>query len=316
MKQWKICLTLLVVVFTSLACSLTINGASPTSSSGSVVTYVVNPTQQGASSTQLVEPTLAPPTWTPLPLPTNTVILPSETPQDIKEMIKNANVLVYEDTRATTNMVPYVHRALANLGIKNATEVGDATGNFQNDIYSATKWDLIIVAAEVHTAFKGEMFDGLVEQMDKGTGVVIELWYLDKIVNGKIGPIMQRCGLAWQQNLTRGPGYDPFNYSYVWIDSSDPLLSDPNVAQPPSYPYPFWSGDVGDLIMLKPGSPSKLIAGVYRDNNQAYGVIASCLDGRVYIQTICSHDYIQNNMIGLWENYITNALINHFNYKP
>lgn len=318
MLKGKTITIFMLLLVTTVACNLTFSTTPPNGSTGSVITLVANPTQ-GVKATvaQAVNlPTVVPATLAPLPTATNTEIPPTPTAVDMKELIRNAKVLVYEDTRSTTNMVPYVHRALGNLGITNATEVGDATGNFQTDIYSATKWDLIIVAAEVHTAFKGEMFDGIVEQMDKGTGVVIELWYLDKIANGKIAPIMQRCGLSWQQNLTRGPGYDPFNYSFVWIDPSDPLLSNPNIAQPPSYPYPFWSGDVGDLIMLKPDSTSKLIAGIYRDNPQAYGVIASCLDGRVYIQTICSHDYIQANMIALWENYITNALTNHFNYQP
>jgi hypothetical protein len=325
MQTKKAILIILVVIITTLACGLYKSGALPTATVGSVVTYIAQVTEAVPATlpppTQTpvtILPTMAPPTQAPQPTPTtrptatNTEIPPTPTQQDMNELIRNARVLVYEDVRSTT-MLPYVHRALTNLGIKNATEVGDATGNFQNQIYSATKWDLIIVAAEVHTAFKGEMFDGIIERVDDGAGAIIELWYLDKIVNGKIAPLMQRCGLGWQKDLQRSAGYDPFNYSYVWLDSSDPVLSNPNLAQPPSYPYPYWFGDVGDLIQLKPGSTSKLIAGVYRDTKDSYGVIASCLGGRVYIQTICSHDYIQSNMIALWENYITNALINHFN---
>lgn len=316
MQIRKALLIILAVILTTLACGLYKSGASPTAASGNVVTYVAPTTGELPTQAVVVLPTEAPATQTPAPTPTDTLIPPTPTKPDIRELIRNARVLVYEDVRSTSYMVPFVHRALSNLGIKNTVEVGDATGNFQDQIFSATKWDLIIVAAEVHTAFKGEMFDGIVEQMDEGTGVIIELWYLDSIVNGKISPIMQRCGLGWQMNVSRAPGDDPFKFSYVWLDSSDPLLSNPNAAHAPSYPYPYWMSDAGDLMRLKSGSTSKLLAGFYRDIKDSYGVIAKCLDGRVYIQTFCSHDYPQQNMIALWENYITNALINHFNYQP
>ena len=234
----------------------------------------------------------------------------------MQERIRNANVLVYEDARNDPNLLPYVHRAISNLGLVNVVEIGDALGNFQDEIYSGTQWDLVIVAAEDHARFRGEMFDGVIELVDQGAGAIIELWYLDDIINGKIYPLMERCGLSWQKDIWRAPGYDPFNYSFVWLDSSDPLLSNPNQAKAPSYPYPYWMGDTGDMIMLKSNSDSKLLAGYYRDNKTEYGVIASCLDGRVYMQTFSSHDYPQSGMIALWENYIVNALTNHFNYQP
>lgn len=317
MQTKKALLIIIVVILTTLACGLYKSSASPTNPPGGAVTSLApNSAEIPTQAAEVALPTVPPATQTSVPTPTETLIPPTPTQPDINELIRNARVLVFEDVRSTPNLVPFVHRALSNLGIKNTVEVGDATGNFQEQIFSATKWDLIIVAAEVHTAFKGEMFDGIVEQMDKGAGVIIELWYLDSIVNGKISPIMQRCGLGWQMDVSRAPGDDPFKFSYVWLDSSDPLLSSPNAAHAPSYPYPYWLGDAGDLMRLKSGSTSKLLAGFYRDIKDSYGVIAKCLDGRVYIQTFCSHDYPQQNMIALWENYITNALINHFNYQP
>ncbi len=316
MRKLMITLLSCTAIIGLISCSISIDLGNSTPA----VIQLDGGSAQTTPSTQVQDPAAtveqpAQPMANPLGQPANTEE-PIPTQQSMEERIRNARVLVFEDVRATSDLVPFVHRALGNLGIQNVVEVGDATGNFQDQIYSTTEWDLIIVAAEVHTAFRGEMFDGIVEHMDKGAGVIIELWYLDSIINGKIAPIMNRCGLGWQQNITRSPGDDPFKFSYVWLDSSDPLLSNPNTANAPSYPYPYWVADAGDFIKLKPGSESKLLAGVYRDTKDSYGVVASCLDGRVYLQTFCSHDYPQNNMIALWENYIVNALTNHFNHLP
>jgi len=325
MTKTKTVLMILAVLIVTLACSIGQPSSIPTPTSAGVqqqqnqqpVTLPTDTTQPLPPVEQPTSPSL--PTLAPLPtytsLPTDTLPAPSETPQDMMERIRNANILVFEDIRSTS-LVPIVHRALAALGVNHAVEVGDALGNFQNYIYGPTKWDLIIVAAEARSVFKGEMFDGLVEKMDDGVGVVIELWYLGDIINGRIAPIMQRCGLGWQKSLNRNTSYDPYNYSFLWLDSSDPLISTPNVVPEPSYPYPVWFGKAGDLMNLKPGSTSKLIAGMYRDTKDSYGGIASCLNGRVYIQTFSSHDYAYNTMEPLWENYIVNALTNHFNYQP
>ena len=42
------------------------------------------------------------------------------------------------------------------------------------------------------------------------------------------------------------------------------------------------------------------------------GVLASCYDGRVIIQTFSDHDYDQADIVPLWENYIHYTLKNHF----
>jgi hypothetical protein len=42
------------------------------------------------------------------------------------------------------------------------------------------------------------------------------------------------------------------------------------------------------------------------------GVLASCYDGRVIIQTFSDHDYDQGDIIPLWQNYIHYTLKNHF----
>ncbi|HTP02521.1 MAG TPA: hypothetical protein VMJ64_14195 [Anaerolineales bacterium] len=41
-------------------------------------------------------------------------------------------------------------------------------------------------------------------------------------------------------------------------------------------------------------------------------MLASCYDGRVILQTFSDHDYRQEEIIALWQNYIHYTLKNHF----
>jgi hypothetical protein len=74
----------------------------------------------------------------------------------------------------------------------------------------------------------------------------------------------------------------------------------------------YWAWDAGDYLRLTPGSDATLLAGMYQNRDSDYGVIASCFDGRVILQTFCNHDYHQDDIQLLWENYIYNTLKNHF----
>jgi hypothetical protein len=46
------------------------------------------------------------------------------------------------------------------------------------------------------------------------------------------------------------------------------------------------------------------------------GVLASCFQGRVLIQTFCNHDYHEGDIVPLWQNYIHYTLKNHFLAAP
>ncbi len=262
------------------------------------------------------------PTATSDPLPTQAAVMPTDAPAatseeiDMAERIKDAKVLVYEDTRAQPDLdlVAFAHRALGFLGITDVVEVGDATRLFQEQILSDTDWDLIIVVAEALPNFKGELFDGVLQEVDEGTAVILELRFLNEIASGRIAPLLEQCGLRWQKGVGREMAtYDPLNYSYIWHNEEHSLVTTPNQPLAPSYPYPVWWGDAGDMLKLEPGSSSELVAGALVDHPEINGVLASCLDNRVIIQTFASHDYAYRDMIMLWENYIYNALVSHFN---
>ena len=85
------------------------------------------------------EPTNPPPTSTEI-VPTTAEIVPTAT-QDVEARMKSAKILVYEDT-------PYIglwiKNTLSGMGLKH-THVGDALGNFMENLNSGIQWDLIIL---------------------------------------------------------------------------------------------------------------------------------------------------------------------------
>jgi hypothetical protein len=65
-------------------------------------------------------------------------------------------------------------------------------------------------------------------------------------------------------------------------------------------------------MKLQGGSTAQILASRTLDQTGADGLITSCMEGRVILQTFDSHDYPTDNMIALWENYIIYTLTNHF----
>jgi hypothetical protein len=200
------------------------------------------------------------------------------------------------------------------MGLSHVTNVGDALGNFQKEIFSTTKWDLIIVSAETRSNFSGEMFDGVFDRLNDGAAVILELWHLDKIAGGRISPLMGLCGVSHQSNWERPIHYDPLDYSMYWLDPSSPIISNPNEVKPLYSSTNYWMEDAGDQIKLVSGREATLLAGLYPNDNSSNGTLASCMDGRMILQTFSTHDYKYEQMIPLWENYIVNTLTAHFNY--
>ncbi len=283
---------------TAAALQATQNAAPPTQAPPAVATYTPYPTY-----TQ--QPIIV---TTDAPLPT------VEIPVDMSEKIKNANILVFEDIRGYYDLAPWITRTTQAMGLNHVVNVGDALGNFQKEIYSPTKWDLIIVSVEVRTNFSGEMFDGIIDRLNDGAAVIIELWHLDRIASGRIAPLMSKCGVSFQSNWERPYNYDALDYSMYWLDTSNPVISEPNMVQPLYSSVNYWFTDAGDLIKLSSGSKATLLAGLYPKEKSSYGTLASCMDGRMLFQTFSTHDYKYEQMIPLWENYIFNTLTAHFNY--
>jgi hypothetical protein len=226
--------------------------------------------------------------------------------QDIQARIKNAKILVYEDTPA---IGLWISDALNGMGLK-YTHVGDALGHFMENLNSPIQWDLIIVGAETKTKVQGEFWDVIEEKITRdNTAVVAELWYVDMLYNGRLKPVMSNCGIELQRDW-------PLAESIYWLDSTHPLFSNPNDAIPLINYSRYWQWQAGDLIRLSPGSNATLLAGTFQKRKSDYGVLATCHDGRVIFQTFSNHDYHQDQIIRLWQNYITYTLTNRFAVVP
>ena len=250
-------------------------------------------TQQAVQQNQ---PTVEVPTVGPIVPPT----------QDIQARIKNAKILVYEDT-PTIGL--WISDALNGMGLK-YTHVGDAIGHLMENLNSPVQWDLIIIGAETKTKVQGEFWDVIGEKVARdNTALIAEIWYLDSLGEGKIKPVMANCGIEFQRDW-------PLADSIYWLDSNHPLFSDPNIAMPLINYSRYWNFQAGDLIRLSPGSNATMLAGIFQKQKSDYGVLATCLDGRVLFQTFSNHDYHQDAIIRLWQNYITYTLKSRFAVVP
>jgi hypothetical protein len=236
-----------------------------------------------------------------------TVGQPAAAPtQDFKARMKTAKILVYEDT---PNIGNWISDTLNSMGLK-YTFVGDAIGTLMVNLNSPVDWDLIIIGAEAKTKVQGEFWDVIGEKVSRDdAGLIAEVWYLDQLGEGKIKPVLANCGIEFQRDW-------PLAESIYWLDSTHPLLSDPNMAMPLINYSRYWQWQAGDLIRLSPGSNASLLAGTFQKRKSDYGVLATCMDGRVIFQTFSNHDYHQTAIIQLWQNYITFVLKNRFAVKP
>lgn len=273
-------------------------------------------------------PTYTPyPTYTPEPPqaapPTATVEVqqieaqqePSPT-VDMQDRIRAANILIYEDIRGYPALLPFVHETINRMGFSGGkiVEVGDAVGDFKDQLLSSTKWDLIIVASESRSTIKGEFWEYIMTHVNNDVALVVEMWYMDDIANGKIAALLGKCGVKFQKDWFYSPGANPLDFSIYILDPSSDVFSNPNDGISLSNPsYFYWDGsDVGDLLKIGPGGDAKILAGLYPQEKNSYGLITSCLDGRVIIQTFDTHDFDPYMTKALWENYITTTLTHHF----
>jgi hypothetical protein len=268
-------------------------------------------------------PTYTPyPTYTPVIDATTQVVptsLPTEAPtqENVEDRIRGANILIFEDVKGYYDLTPWVHQAVSSMDFSGGkiVEVGDAVGEFMKYLNSPVKWDLIIVAAEIRTGVRGEFWDVILDQVNDGSALIAEVWYLDEIASGRISPLLGKCGIRFQKDWYRDPGDNALDYSLYWLDQHHPIFSQPNVVGPLYTPTLYWTYDAGDLLSLDAGGDAELLAGLYPKEKSKYGVLATCMGGRVVFQTFSTHDYRSSQVIPLWQNYITYTLTNHFEQK-
>lgn len=281
-----------IIVFSAMLLMLACN----------VVTGAGAPARTVPPSAKQVESTAIPDEPTQAPEPTmEDVVVPTLSPED---QIKTSNILLYEDT--SRRLSPWIKHTLDRMGLS-YTYVGDAVGDFMTELLSSKKWDLIIVGAENKATVQGEFWDVIVpEILDSNTALIAEVWYLDRTANGKVKQLLKGCGVEYQQDY-------PLAQSMYLLKPDHPIFHEPNEDFSFINYSRFWKAKAGDVIRLAPGSNSAtLLAGEYRDRDTDYGLMATCFDGRVVLQTFSNHDYHEDMIKNLWENYITYVLKNHY----
>lgn len=257
--------------------------------------------------TDTAQPTTSPPSDQPTVEPP-----PAEEPADIDALIQDSKILLFENV--TKIPLPrYIAQALDNMGLaRNYVDTKDAIGSFKAELLSGTDWDLVVVGVEARSSIQGEFFDYFNEQVNKGTGLVLEIWNLDEIAGAKATSFLSSCGVRVQSDW-----YDPplTARSIWWLFGEHPVFHEPNEGISLTNYNPYWAGDAGDLLKIDNASDATMLAGTYAQEKSSYGVIAICHDDRVIIQTFSSHDYRQDDVVRLWENYIYNTLRAHFEYE-
>jgi len=252
-----------------------------------------------------VEPTSTPElVSTAEPAPTEEIISSTS----FEDWLEDVDILLYDDMFGSGEPL-VIENALDGLGLgDNTTNVRDAMGDFLSNMNSAVNWDLIIVGAENRDNISGEYFDVIANEIDRGSSFIFEVWYIDDIIHGRIQPVFQRCGIAFHRDWQRAWNANLNNYLVYLLEPGDPLFSEPNLVSM-LIPYDvLWWGDAGDMLELNPGSDAVLLGGAQSKEHSSYGLIAECMDGQMIWQTFSTHDYRNQEMINLWQNYIYNTL--------
>jgi hypothetical protein len=268
------------------------------------------------------QPPAAQPTYTPYPTFTSQAVEQTEEPateevvpaQSFEDWMDGANILLYDAMygRGDTNVI---ENAIDGLGLSgNTTNVGTNIGDFLSEMNSAVTWDLIIVGSEFRSQVQGEIFDALANEIDRGSSVVLETWYIDQVFNGRIQPVMQRCGITFHQDWWRDNNADLNSFLVYLVEPDAELFSQPNTIGM-LIPYDIrWIDDVGDTVKKISGSDAVLMAGRLPNEHNSYGLLTECMGGRMVWQTFSTHDYKDQDMINLWQNYIYNTLEARFEY--
>jgi hypothetical protein len=230
--------------------------------------------------------------------PEPAAVTPTPT-QDFQARMKKAKILLYEDTALILD--PWIREALTGMGLS-YTNVDDYLGHFMENLNSGTDWDLIIVGAEWKEAVRGEFWDVINDQVNnRDTSLIIEVWYLDMYRDAPLRLLLTNCGLQYQSDQGLAE-------SIYWLQPDHPVLNEPNVVQPLIHYARYWDRQAGDKIKLAGSGDATMLAGLKVNDTSASGQIATCYDGRVVVQTFSNHDYHEEQIIPLWQNYIYNTL--------
>jgi hypothetical protein len=298
----------LFVVLFALACTLPAASTpnSPPIVDSTKVALEIQATNMASQLTQAAlnsQPAAQPTSTPPQPTAQPSAEVQATPTTDIESLIRSANVLVYENTDEY-GIGMWIQDALDGMGIK-YTQTGSYSGRFMEYLNSGTKYDLIIVGAEAKDRISGEFWDVINTRLTRDKAALIaEVWYLDTESNGPITKILGGCGIRFRKDYSLAD-------SIYWWDSMHPIFNEPNTVLPLLHYNRYWENQTGDQIRLGGSGDAVMLAGLSAKPSDE-GVLATCYDGRVIIQTFSDHDYSQEDILPLWENYIHYTLKNHF----
>ncbi len=266
--------------------------------------------QESTSEAPTAEPPLStesPPSGEVEPSP-----IASEPASDnLDAQIKAARILLYEDTSGhRAGMERYVKSALDQEGYV-YTDVGSAQGWLKDQLLGSSDWDLILVSSEAYGKIQGEYITYLEQHIDRGVAVVLEMWEVDSLHQGKLSSLLNKCGVEFYKDW-----YNPSLRKLSFLVADHPLFERPNQIRSIGTAN-YWRGDIGDLMKISQtvgDEPPKatLLLGAGGADKTNHGVLTECFGGRFLLQTFATHDYVRSDIIRLWQNYIYYTLTNHF----
>lgn len=314
-RNWKIVAFTLASVIVILACGATATAPQalpafdPTKAAleleGTALSLQL--TQAALNADQPLQPANPPAQPPPVEPPPAPAVQVTPTP-DVEARIRSAKILVYENTDER-GIGMWIQDALDGMGLR-YTQTGSYSGHFMEYLNSGVKYDLVIVGAEDKDKISGEFWDVINTRLARDkVALIAEIWYLDREANGPIAKILGGCGIRYQKDM-------PLDDSIYWWVPEHPIFNEPNTVLPLIHYDLFWANQAGDRIMLGGGGDATLLAGRSARSQTDEGVLATCYQGRVIIQTFSDHDYHEADIIPLWQNYIHYTLTNHFAVTP
>lgn len=318
-------IALLAWGFFTLACALVERTFTLPATLTAVVDWQTHLAGTSRAMTEMAATLLAPPPLqTLIPPPPTTEQTVPDSPEPLtqtalasepdRRALQAARILLFENMSAS-RQIRLVQRAL-DWGGYFYLDVGSATGWFKSQLLSEQEWDLVIAAAEAERPFGGEFYTYLYERFEQGAALIVEDWNLDAAPSGRVQPLLRACGVRFQLDW-----YQPELRAIFWTDPYHPLLQYPNMIARNLRNAPIlWPDDVGDLLRLDPdragGSGAVILAGTNPRWKEDHGLLVSCVEGRLILQTFRSHEYQHDDMVSLWQNYIYHALKSRFALKP
>ena len=239
---------------------------------------------------------------------------------DMEDRIRGADVLIYENPDKDLRLMMRVKRALkfAKINGGDVKWVGANLPLFTEEL-NKHHWDLVIMAVE--SRWTVELGDtGLLEQiynhLEDGGALIVETWNLDEDESALGGLMLDVCDARLEKDWWRDKHADDYKRSDYMIseneDADTDIFSSPRKINMPLDPIIFWDGDAGDFIRLQSGSEAEILGEIPSSAGHHYGLLTSCLDGRMLLQTFSSHDYSLYESTNLWQNMMYYTLENHF----